>query len=373
MARRSLLLRLVLPALAASCFTFATWSVIAARPDQSLTSPLAEPPRAPLGSRAVAGLGLVEPVSELIALGTHLSGVVAQVHVAAGDRVAAGAPLFTLDSREVEADIAARRAALAVAEARLMELEQSPRPEDVPPAEARLTAAEAERRQAAADLADRRAQLAFFESVVDRRAISQDDLSRRRFAVQAAEARQAAAQARVVEAQAALALLKAGTWSPVVATQRAQVAQLRAQLGQAETTLARLTVRAPITGTVLQVKVRVGEFAQAGALAQPLMTMGDVDRLHVRVDIDESEAPRFVSGSPARISVRGRASQSVIAEFVRVEPVMTAKRSLSGDVTERVDTRVLQVLYRLDPAVLPAQIGQLVDVFIEAGLQTAQR
>ncbi len=364
MARRSILLRFILPALAAGSFAFATYSVIAARPDRSLVDPVSSPPMAPAAG-AVAGLGLIEPVSEAITIGTPLSGVVASVAVQAGDMVRAGDTLFTLDTREAEADVLARRAALAVAVARLAELDQSPRAEDLPPAEARLAAAEAARREAQADLADRRAQLQFFENVVDRRAISQDDLSRRRFAVQAAEGRLAAQAARVAEAQAALAHLRAGTWEPVRATQRATVAQLQAQLVQAETTLERLTVRAPIDGTVLQVRVRTGEFAQAGILSQALMVLGDLKSLHVRVDIDESEAPRLTLGAPAQISLRGRGDTKVQASFVRVEPLMVAKRSLSGDITERIDTRVMQVLYRLDPAALPTRIGQLVDVYID--------
>jgi len=42
------------------------------------------------------------------------------------------------------------------------------------------------------------------------------------------------------------------------------------------------------------------------------------------------------------------------------------KRSLTGDSTERVDTRVLQVLYRFDRGDLPVYVGQQMDVFVEA-------
>ena len=45
---------------------------------------------------------------------------------------------------------------------------------------------------------------------------------------------------------------------------------------------------------------------------------------------------------------------------------MLPKKSLTGDSTERVDTRVLQVIYRVDNEALPLFVGQQMDVFIEA-------
>ncbi|HEX9593051.1 MAG TPA: hypothetical protein VGB12_06860 [bacterium] len=52
--------------------------------------------------------------------------------------------------------------------------------------------------------------------------------------------------------------------------------------------------------------------------------------------------------------------------FVRFEPFVLPKRSLTGDGTERVDTRVLQVIYRVEDDSLPLFVGQQMDVFIEA-------
>ena len=52
--------------------------------------------------------------------------------------------------------------------------------------------------------------------------------------------------------------------------------------------------------------------------------------------------------------------------FVRFEPFVLPKKSLTGDSTERVDTRVLQVIYRVDSDALALFVGQQMDVFIEA-------
>ena len=121
-----------------------------------------------------------------------------------------------------------------------------------------------------------------------------------------------------------------------------------------------------VDGEVLQVKVRPGEYAQAGPLATPLMLLGDVSKVHVRVDIDENDAWRFRPGAKAQAFVRGNRDLQAALEFVRVEPYVVPKRSLTGESTERVDTRVLQVLYSFDPRELPVYVGQQMDVFVEA-------
>jgi hypothetical protein len=67
------------------------------------------------------------------------------------------------------------------------------------------------------------------------------------------------------------------------------------------------------------------------------------------------------------LQLRGKNDRHYGLKFVRVEPFVVAKRWLTGDNTERVDTRVLQVIYELDDPQLAAFVGQQVDVFIDAG------
>jgi HlyD family secretion protein len=125
-------------------------------------------------------------------------------------------------------------------------------------------------------------------------------------------------------------------------------------------------VKAPIAGMVLKVNLRLGEYAPAGVLADPLLSLGRVDRLHVRVEIDETDAWRVMAGAAGEAQLRGNAAIRADMAFVRFEPVVVPKRNLSGGTQERVDTRVLQILYSFDPARFPARVGQQVDVFIAA-------
>jgi len=113
-------------------------------------------------------------------------------------------------------------------------------------------------------------------------------------------------------------------------------------------------------------KVRAGEYAPSGITATPMVLMGRTRPLHVRVDVDENDAWRVRAGARAAAFLRGNRAIRADLTFVRFEPYVIPKRSLTGDATERVDTRVLQVLFSFDRGDLPIHTGQLMDVFIEA-------
>src|SRR6185295_11148572 len=124
-------------------------------------------------------------------------------------------------------------------------------------------------------------------------------------------------------------------------------------------------VRAPTRGVVLQINVRAGEFAPSGALQAPLMLFGKLERMHLRVDVDENDAWRFRKDAAAVAFVRGNRQMKTDLRLERVEPYVVPKRSLTGDSTERVDTRVMQAVYSFPRAALPVYVGQQMDVFIE--------
>ena len=108
------------------------------------------------------------------------------------------------------------------------------------------------------------------------------------------------------------------------------------------------------------------QFAFAGSLSTPLIVLGKLDPLHVRVDIDEADVGRYQSSARAFASLRGQAQTRIPLTFVRIEPYVVPKRSLSGATGERVDTRVLRVIYALPLNTKHAYPGQQVDVFIES-------
>jgi multidrug resistance efflux pump len=345
-----MVLKYGLPLLAVLALGFSLASVKRMTPQKQQVDPPSPPPSAAFAQQ-VGAVGLVESASENIAVSVPVPGLVTQVFVKAGMDVSKGQPLFTLDDRDLKAELALRESSLELARAKLTRLQSAPRPEEIPPAEARV-------REAQAQLSDAETQFRLVDSVKDKRAIRQDDLEKRRRAVDSAKA-------RVDEAQAALDLLKAGTWRPDLDVARGEVREAEQRVARIRADIARLTVSAPLRGRILQLKVRSGEYAQAGALTQPLILMGSVDRMHVRADIDEKDAWRVKPGVRASASVRGNAAQKFDLDFVRLEPYVIPKKNLTGDPTERVDTRVLQAIYAL-PSGAPVYPGQQMDLSIEA-------
>jgi multidrug efflux pump subunit AcrA (membrane-fusion protein) len=304
--------KFIFPLVAMAALTFGVISVVRSQPKRETTVP-SSPPPVSLFEHTVAAVGLVESSTENITIGTPLSDVASEVLVTVGQSVKAGDPLFKLDDRQRRADLGARQAELRVAESQV--------------------------KVSAAVLDDATRQLNFAESLRDKSAISSEELARRRSAVETA-------QARLDEAEA-------------------QAASAAAQIKMVETQIERSTVRASVDGEVLQVKIHPGEFAPAGVTATPLVLLGRLKPLHIRVDVDEHEAWRVHPEAKATAAVRGNADLKTPLTFVRFEPFVLPKKSLTGDSTERVDTRVLQVIYRVESDNLRLFAGQQMDVFIE--------
>jgi multidrug resistance efflux pump len=355
---RTGLWKLALPTLAGLLMAFAVFHVVRASQTLSEPPPPAEPARTPFGS-TVAGTGMVEAQSENISIGSALSGIVLEVFVPVdkvGQTVRAGDALFRVDDRHLKAQLEYQSAALASALAQLARLDAQPRPEELPPSAAKVRAADANMK-VLLDQARRSGRL-FTTGAVAAEENTQKLLQSE------------AARAQLAQAQAEDDLLRAGAWEPDKAIARAQVALARAQLSQTKTELERALVRAPVDGQVLKVNVREGEYvgAQSG---QTLVVLGRVHQLHVRVDVSEHDIDRFQPGAPARALTRGKARHEYPLRFVRVEPYVVPKKSLTGDNTERVDTRVLQVIYALDGDPAGVYVGQQLDVFIEVSKSAA--
>ncbi|GJQ24317.1 secretion protein HlyD [Candidatus Brocadia sapporoensis] len=308
-----MIIKYLIPFLAILGIGFAVLTVIKGSKSFPPSPPVVEPSSPPFRS-SVAGAGIVEANTENISIGTLVPGVVSERYVAIGSKVRAGDPLFKIDDRDLRAQLEIRQSALRVAKANVS-VEK-------------------------AQLYDLQDQFIKAEILSYKKVIGTDELDRRRYAVQTAEARVAQAKAAVVSA--------------------------RAQVKETETNLGRLIVRAPYDGEVLQAKIHVGEFAPAGVTQTALIIFGNIEPLNVRVDIDENDAWRVRPEAPAVAFLRGNREINTPLKFVRFEPYVVPKKSLTGDSTERVDTRVLQVIYSIEHPNLQVFAGQQMDVFIES-------
>lgn len=266
---------------------------------QATPPPPIEPAVNPYAT-SVAASGIIEALSENVAIGVPEAGLVTKVHINVGDSVSEGQPLFTLDGRDLQAQLAVNEANAAVAAATMRRLQD---------------------------------QLARLKSVNDPRAVSAEEVRTR---------------------------------ENDVAVAQAQLEAARAQVVQNKVRLARLTVTAPRAGTILQLNIRPGEFASATPKSAA-MILGDIERLQVRADVDEQNAPRLQPGQTATAFVKGDTTQPIDLSFVRIEPFVVPKVSLTGASTERVDTRVLQVIYSFKrPQDRAVYVGQQVDLFVKS-------
>jgi RND family efflux transporter MFP subunit len=268
------------------------------RAEAPVKEPITMPPVAPY-EQSVAGIGIVEPKSELISIGTEISGIVREIHVNVGQKVAKDDLLFSLDQRDIDAQIIILEAALA---------------------SAKIQAEDAS------------VQFDLVKNIKDGRAVAKDDFNRRKFASQLMHSR---------------------------------IAEIEAQLEQAKTTKDRLNIKAPIDGTILDINIRLGEFAAAGVLTKPLLRMGDITTLHVRTEFDEEKAFSLKKKSAAKAYFRGDTSRAYELSFIRFEPYVSPKTNLAV-AGQRVDTRVLQVIYALPQNTDNVFLGQQMDVFVKS-------
>lgn len=268
------------------------------------------PPQSPY-SHAIAGAGIIEASSQNISIGTPFNEVIEKVYVVEGDYVHEGDMLFELDTRSFVAQLEVVRAVLKAAKT---------------------------------DLEDKTTQFMFYDRLEDKDAVSEQIYEQYRFAM--------------LQAQDAV-----------------KVAEQNITLAQSN--IDRSQIRAPLSGKILQLNIHVGEiapvipFTNSQAFWQTqaqgtLILMGVVQPMQVRIDIDEADLWRYSQGSHATAFVRGNSHINFPLTFVRVEPFVIPKSSFTGETVERLDTRVLQVLYNFEKGDLPVYVGQVLDIFIES-------
>lgn len=331
-----------------------------------------EPPQPPVFrpaanpyARGVYAIGIVEsaqPAGENVNVYPDVTGAVTGILAHDGDAVKAGQALLTIDDSVQRATAAQLAAQADAAAALLAELKAQPRREVLDVASAQVKAAQASLKLAQ-DQYDK--QRRAFD--IDPKAVSRDTLD-----TAANNVRVAATNLEVVTRQ--FQLTRAGAWSYDVRNQEAQAIALRKAADASAALLARYTLRAPADGVVLAMNAALGSYltsqgvhdtySQGNAPAIVLGTPGD--RLQVRCYVDEILIHQLPDPKSlkAHMQVRGTSVEADLA-FDRVQPYVTPKIQLSDQRTERVDVRVLPVIFRVVPRkdvrLFP---GQIVDVYI---------
>lgn len=340
---------------------FAIWVVATAKQPIPAPDPSYPPSVNPFG-RGIVALGLVESASRDIAIAAPEPGRVQAVHVTVGQVVKAGDPLFTLDTMALEADMLRAVAQRNAAAAELDRQRNWPRTEDLPP----LRAAVSEAKSRLDDAADR---LRTLEAAAEQQAANMDEVSRQRFAV-------SVLRNALNQDQANLDRLLAGPWKADVVVAEANLHSAEAEVASIQKRIDRLTVRSPIDATVLKRDIEPGEFTQStgsggGIGAIPPLVIGDLRTMHVRAQVDEEDAPLLKLNAPAKVRIRGPYRTELNLRMLRIEPLARAKQQITNAATELVDTRVIDVLFEVEPqSGITLYSGQIVDVYIDAETPT---
>ncbi len=123
------------------------------------------------------------------------------------------------------------------------------------------------------------------------------------------------------------------------------------------------TVYAPIDGVVLRSNITVGSTFDARSKA---LVLGS-GSYNVKVNINEFDAWKFKKGAKAVAFIRGNTKQSVSLDYLYTIPMISPKTDITGSPTEQTDTRILQVVYKVNKTPdFPLYVGEMLDVFIES-------
>ncbi|SDY05727.1 HlyD family secretion protein [Nitrosomonas sp. Nm33] len=317
-------------------------------------------------AKGIYSTGIIEsyqPTGENINLYPEVAGVITQILVAEGQAVKQGESLLQIDDSIQRATVEQQRAQSEAAYALLEELKAQPRKEVLEVSKAQLDFARA-------NLKTAETQLEKLQNShdMDPKSVSKDSLDN---AINAAKV----AKASLEIAQRNYNLTKAGAWSYDIQSQERQYIALSKAYQAGSALLAKYTIRAPVNGVILSIRAAVGSHISPQGVYdtytenfKPIIAMGNAeDNLAVRCYVDEILIHRLPDGSKmnAQMSIRGT-NIRVPLQFIRLQPYVSPKIQLSNQRTERVDVRVLPVLFQFEkPKDFQLYPGQLVDVYIE--------
>lgn len=327
--------------------------------------PAFDPASNPYAS-AIYAEGIVESSQtsgENINMYPEVAGTVKAILVSEGQEVRKGMPLLLIDDSIQRATTEQQKSSAEASHAMLEELKAEPRKENLDVTEAQVVAAQAALKTTEDEL--NKQQTAY---EIDPRSISKDTLDN---AINAATV----AKTNLEVAKKQRDLTKAGAWIFDIRNQERQYNALDKSYRSSNALLSKYTLRAPTDGVVLSITTIVGSFVSPqGAYESytqgmsPVLVLGTPQtNLQVRCYIDEILVPRLPPPSKikAEMSIRG-SKIKVPLDYVRVQPFVSPKIELSDQRQERVDVRVLPIIFRIEkPKDLHLYPGELVDVYIE--------
>src|SRR4051812_3879920 len=231
-----------------------------------------------------------------ISVNSKVTGRIAWIGVEKGDKVKAGQVLVRLEDQEFRAQVEQARGAVSIARARLLQLENGSRPEEIQQANANLD-------EARANLVNAKATLERTKPLVEQGVFSRQQLDD-------AQAKYDSAHQRVQALEKAYSLSKIGPRQEEIASARGALEQAQGQLAYAQSQLDATQIRAPVNGTILERTAEKGElvtaqFASAADTGGPrgsVVTLADLTDLQVELDISQNDFAKLTPMQKAVLS-----------------------------------------------------------------------
>lgn len=308
----------------------------------------AEP--AEIASRRIQGIGYVEPANEIRRVAFKHAGILGEYRVELGQQVKAGDILAVQKNSEEQLSVTVAEAELSAAKADLEKVLAGVNPYEI---EAKKNA----QRVSALDADYARRKLERIDRLKNNRFASEDE---RDLADTSAKLKQADSLRLLSETRYLTSFVRNVDKQAALA----QVAVAEAKLKAAQQSFAETFLIAPVDGTILENILRVGESTFSTSSPEPVLLLGDLNKLRVRAEVDENYALLLRKGQRATLFGRGLGEKEIPAQVAYVKQIMGKKTVFAKTATERKDIDVIQVF--IDPeSPLQAPVGLEVNVKIE--------
>ena len=284
-------MRILFAAIAIALLGGGVWMAGSLR-NQAPEVPFARVQRETIAS-SVPTNGKIEPIEWAEAHAERM-GTVEKILVRQGAEVASGAALVQLDSGEARAEIVAAQSRVSQARADLDVIERGGRGTE-------LSAIAAEEEREKLELAAAQKEYDSLQRLLNQQAATAYEVSQ--------------AKERVERAQAQLRSFEPRRRALVAPQDRpaaeARIRDAEAAVALAEARIGQSVVRAPVAGVVYQFDLKPGAYLQAGGL---VAAIGQLDRVRVKVFVDEPDLGRVATGKPVVITWDARPGQQWAGE-----------------------------------------------------------
>lgn len=299
----------------------------------------------------VAAPGRIEPVSEEIEVSSEINGKLKSVLVEEGNQVRRGQIVAVLENEDYRAQVAFARARLDMKKAELRLVINGARSQERRKTREEVRETEAVMKNAKAEM-ERRIRL-YREGI-----IAKEEADR-------AESEYKADKARYDAAKQRYALIEDEAREEDRSKAEAEVAMAQAQLHEARARLRKTFIRSPIHGVILRKHLKTGESVSnsLGSRPMPIVTVGDISTLRIRVDIDESDIGKIKPGQKAYVTANAYGNKRFRCHVVSIGQVLGKKNIRTDEPTERMDRKILETLIELDDG-QELYPGLRVDAFI---------